>query len=70
MEVLLRMPHCRWAVGGGSAFVQCPTACAQMVVELLLLTASVLVGSGQWNPPGKLLHCSMQWTSFNTRLCP
>ena len=37
--------------------MHCLTACGQWAVELLLCTASLPMGSGQWNSFYALPHC-------------
>ena len=50
-------PHCLWAVGSGTLAMHRHTACGQWAVELLLCTATVPGGNGQWNSYNALPHC-------------
>ena len=51
------LPHCLGAVGIGTPAMHCLTAWGQWAVELLLYTASLPGGSGQWTSCNILPHC-------------
>ena len=68
--------HCtcgQWAVGSGTSAMHCHTAWGQWAVQLLLCTASLPVGSGQWSScyaPADCLGAVGSGTPAMQRHCP